>query len=135
MLEVHDWEYGEGAVLVCLDETSKQRTRETRTSLPVRPDRPAGCDFEYGRNGTADLFMLHALLDGWCHVEVTDRRTRKDFAGVLKDLADVRFPGKGTVLVMDNLTRTGSRHCTGRSNPPKHGIWLNMAEIEIGVLS
>ena len=103
VLKTYARDFDDDTVLVCLDETSKQRTRETRTPLPTRPGQPAGFDFECERNGTANLFMVHAPLIAWRHVEVTDRRTRQDFARVLRDIADVRFPGKRIVLVMDNL--------------------------------
>lgn len=150
VLDVYARDFDDDTVLVCLDETSKQQTKETRAPLPARPGQPAGYDFEYERNGTANLFMLYAPLDGRRHVKVTDRRTRKDFARVLKDLADVHFPGKRIVLVMDNLNthRLSTLYDTfepaeasrlaGRfeiHHTPKHGSWLNMAEIEISVLS
>ena len=77
--------------LVCLDETSKQLLAETRAPIPMKPGRPARCDYEYERNGTANLFMLFAPLEGWRHVKVTDRHTAVDYAHVLKDLADVHF--------------------------------------------
>lgn len=150
VLDVYARDFDDDTVLVCLDETSKQQTKETRAPLPARPGQPAGYDFECERNGTANLFMLYAPLDGRRHVKVTDRRTRKDFARVLKDLADVHFPGKRIVLVMDNLNthRLSTLYDTfepaeasrlaGRfeiHHTPKHGSWLNMAEIEISVLS
>src|SRR5664279_3746465 len=78
--------------LVCLDETSKQLTRETRMPVPMKPGQPARVDYEYERNGTANLFMLFAPLEGWRHVEVTDRRTAVDYAQILKDLSDRHFP-------------------------------------------
>ena len=77
--------------LVCLDETSKQLTAETRLPIPMKPGRPARCDYEYERNGVANLFMMFAPLEGWRHVKVTDRHTAVDYAHVLKDLADTRF--------------------------------------------
>ena len=135
-------------VLVCLDETSKQQTRETRTPLPPRPGQLAAYDFEYERNGTANLFMMTAPLEGWRHVKVTDRRTKQDFADVLKDLADVHFPDKTIILVMDNLNTHKLSTLHERFEPaearriaarfeihhtPKHGSWLNIAEIEINV--
>ena len=150
VLDVYSGERDAGTVLVCVDETSRQQTKETRKPLPVRPGQPAGYDFEYERNGTANLFMIHAPLDGWRHVKVTDRRTRQDFARVLKDLADVHFPGKRIVLVMDNLNTHKLSTLYDTFEPaeasrlarrfevhytPKHGSWLNMAEIEINVLS
>jgi hypothetical protein len=91
-------------VLVCLDETSKQLIAETRIPIPMKRGRPARVDYEYERNGTANLFMLFAPLEGWRHVEVTDRHTAIDYAHVLKDLADLHFPNaKAIVLVQDNL--------------------------------
>ena len=90
--------------LVCLDETSKQLIAETRTPIPMKRGRAARIDYEYERNGTANLFMLFAPLEGWRHVEVTDRHTAVDYAHVLKDLADRHFPyAKTIVLVQDNL--------------------------------
>ena len=113
--------------LVCLDETSKQLIAETRMPIPMKRGRPARVDYEYERNGTANLFMLFAPLEGWRHVEVTDRHTAIDYAHVLKDLADRHFPHvKTIVLVQDNL----NIHST-----PKHGSWLDLAESELGVLS
>src|SRR5258708_8116140 len=90
--------------LVCVDETSKQLLAETRVPIPMKPGRPARFDYEYERNGTANLFMMFAPLEGWRHVKVTDRHTAVDYAHVLKDLADVHFPTARTiVLVQDNL--------------------------------
>ena len=90
--------------LVCLDETSKQLTRETRTPIPARPGRETRFDYEYERAGVASLFMLFAPLEGWRHVEVTERRTAIDYAKILRDLSDIHFPAaKKIVLVQDNL--------------------------------
>jgi hypothetical protein len=90
--------------LVCLDETSKQLVAETRTPEPMRPGQPARHDYEYKRNGTANVFMLFAPLEGWRHVEVTERRTAIDYAKILRDLADIHFPkAEKIVLVQDNL--------------------------------
>ena len=90
--------------LVCLDETSKQLTAETRMPIPMQAGRPARFDYEYERNGTANLFMMFAPLEGWRHVKVTDRHTAVDYAHVLKDLADLHFSDAPTiVLVQDNL--------------------------------
>ena len=90
--------------LVCLDETSKQLIAEARLPIPMKPGRPARCDYEYQRHGTANLFMMFAPLEGWRHVKVTDRHTAVDYAHVLKDLADVHFANAKTiVLVQDNL--------------------------------
>ncbi|HTB02068.1 MAG TPA: IS630 family transposase [Bradyrhizobium sp.] len=137
--------------LVCLDETSKQLIAETRTPIPMKRGRAARIDYEYERNGTANLFMLFAPLEGWRHVEVTDRHTAVDYAHVLKDLADRHFPyAKTIVLVQDNLN-IHSRASLYEAFPaaearrlverfewhytPKHGSWLDLAESELGVLS
>ena len=91
--------------LVCLDETSKQLVAELRVPMPMKAGRPARFDYEYERNGTANLFMMFAPLEGWRHVKVTDRHTAVDYAHVLKDLADIHFAhAKTIVLVQDNLS-------------------------------
>lgn len=137
--------------LVCLDETSKQLTAETRRPQPMKPGQAARFDYEYERNGTANLFMLFAPLEGWRHVKVTDRRTALDYAHVLKDLADVHFPGaEFIVLVQDNLN-THAKSSLYEAFPaaearrlvrrfewhytPKHGSWLDMAESELAILA
>ena len=138
-------------VLVCLDETSKQLIAETRVPIPMKPGRAARIDYEYERNGIANLFMLFAPLEGWRHIKVTDRHTAVDYAQVLKDLADIHFPHKGIiVLVQDNLNihskaslyeafpATEARRLVERFEwhyTPKHGSWLDLAESELGVLS
>ena len=94
--------------MVCLDETSKQLIAETRLPIPAKTGRTARYDYEYHRNGTANLFMLFAPLEGWRHVEVTDQRTAaRSFARVLKELSDTHFPGALKItLVQDNLNTT-----------------------------
>src|SRR5437870_5077428 len=137
--------------LVCLDETSKQLIAETRVPIAMKAGRPARFDYEYKRNGTANLFMMFAPLEGWRHVEVTDRHTAVDYAHVLKDLADIHFANAKTiVLVQDNLNihskaslyeafpAAEARRLVERFEwhyTPKHGSWLDLAESEIGVLS
>src|SRR6266404_3225933 len=137
--------------LVCLDETSKQLLAETRVPIPMRPGRPTRHDYEYERNGTANLFMLFAPLEGWRHVKVTDRHTAVDYARVLKDLADIHFAhAKTIVLVQDNLSihskaslyeafpAVEARRLVERFEwhyTPKHGSWLDLAESELGVLT
>ncbi len=150
VLEVYQRSYDQDEVLVCLDETSKQQVKETRQPRPARPG-AAGCyDYEYQRNGVSNLFMLFAPLQGWRRVAVTDRRTRADWARVVKELVDQDYPDKERiVLVMDNLNThhpaslyeafepSEARRIAERLEihyTPKHGSWLNMAEIEIGVL-
>ena len=101
--------------LVCLDETSKQFLAETRLPIPMKQGRPVRCDYEYERNGTANIFMMFAPLEGWRHVKVTDRHTAVDYAHVLKELADRYFANaKTVVLVQDNLNIHGKGHSTKR---------------------
>ena len=105
--------------LVCLDETSKQLIAETRAPIPPKPGRPARHDYEYLRNGVANLFMIFAPLEGWRHVEVTDRHAAADYAKILKDLSDMRFPAAAKIaLVQDNLS-THTPRCTPPSPPLK----------------
>ena len=103
VLDVYHRDYGEDEVLVCMDETSRQHVKETRTPRPARPGAAAVYDYEYERNGTSNLFMLFAPLAGWRRVEVTERRTKVDWAHLVRDLLDVDYPDKRVVLVMDNL--------------------------------
>jgi len=150
ILEVYQRIYGEDEVLVCMDETSKQHVKETRTPIAPTAGSSEKYDYEYQRNGTSNLFMLSAPLKGWRHVKVTDRHTKKDWAELIKELVDVHFPDKQIILVMDNLNthKLGSLYATFEPEEarriaerleihytPKHGSWLDMAEIEIGVLS
>ena len=159
----HDPEYP----VVCLDETSKQLIAETREPIPAKPGQPERVDYEYQRNGTANLFMMafrrgfsrtarnadmiFAPLEGWRHVEVTDRHTAVDYAQILKDISDRYFPkAKKVVLVQDNLNThkpaslyeafpaAEARRLVERFEwhyTPKHGSWLDMAESELSVLS
>ena len=136
---------------MCLDETSKQLIAETRLPIPMKPGQAARIDYEYERNGTANLFMLFAPLEGWRHIKVTDRHTAIDYAHVLKDLADVHFPHKtAIVLVQDNLNIHSKASLYEAFPPaearrlverfewhytPKHGSWLDLAESELGVLA
>ena len=104
ILEVYQRRHNPLRPLVCLDETSKQLVAETRVPIAAKPRQPARQDYEYRRNGTANLFMMFAPLEGWRHVKVTDRRTALDYARVLKELSDTHFPGAAKiVLVQDNL--------------------------------
>jgi hypothetical protein len=137
--------------LVCFDETSKQLVGEVRTPLPVAPGQPARYDCEYERQGTANLFLFTAPLLGWREVKVTDHRTRVDWAEVIRDLVDVHFPDAERItLVLDNLNTHDPASLYQAFEPaeakriwdklevhptPKHGSWLNIAEIELSVLS
>src|SRR6266700_1836256 len=137
--------------LVCLDETSKQLIRETRTPVPMKCGQPVRVDYEYERNGTANLSILFAPLEGWRHVEVTDRHAAADYAEILIDLSDRHFPqADKIVLVHHNLSTHTAASLYATFAPaearrladrfewhytPKHGSWLDMAESELGVLS
>ncbi len=151
VLEVYTRPYDPARPLVCLDETSKQLTFETRTPIPIRPGREARFDYEYERAGVASLFMLFAPLEGWRHVAVRDRRTAIDFAHILKDLADTHFPKADRItLVQDNLNTHNPASLYKAFPPdearriverfewhftPKHGSWLNIAECELSTLA
>lgn len=151
VLEVYTRPYDPTRPVVCLDETSKQLVAETRTPLPVEPGQPQRVDYEYERQGTANLFMAVEPLTGQRYVTVTDRRTAVDFAQIVKDLLEVRYPhADKVVLVLDNLNTHKPAALYQAFEPavawrllerleihhtPKHGSWLNMAEIELSVLS
>ena len=151
VLDVYKRPHDPARPLVCLDETSKQLIAETRAPAPMKPGLPARHDYEYKRNGTANLFMLFAPLEGWRHVEVTERRTAIDYAKILRDLADIHFPkAEKIVLVQDNLNTHAPASLYEAFEPaearriierfewhytPKHGSWLNLAESELAVLS
>jgi hypothetical protein len=151
VLEVYHRPFDERRPLVCLDEVPVQLVGETRTPLSAAPGRLERYDYEYVRNGTANLFMAFEPLLGWRAVEVTERRTAKDLAEVLRWLAeDVHAEAKKVVLVTDNLN-THTPACLYEAfapararaiaerlewhYTPKHGSWLNMAEIELAALS
>jgi hypothetical protein len=151
VLEVYQRPHDPACPVVCLDETSKQLISETRVPIPAKPGRVARHDYEYVRNGTANLFMLFAPLQGWRHVKVTDRHAAVDYAQVLKDIADTHFPdARRIVLVQDNLSThkpaslyeafpaAEARRLVERFEwhyTPRHGSWLDMAESELSVLS
>ena len=151
VLEVYHRQYRDNEVLVCLDETSKQQVKETRLGRPPRPGAVGSYDYEYERNGVSNLFMLFAPLEGWRRVEVTERRTRTDWAEVVRKLVDEDYADRERiVLVMDNLNTHHPSSLYEAFEPaearriaerleihytPKHGSWLNMAEIEIGVMA
>jgi hypothetical protein len=151
ILDLYTQPLDPGRPLVCVDETSKQLVGEVQIPLPMRPGHPACFDTEYERHGTANLFLMTAPLLGWREVQVTDHRTRTDFAHLLRDLVDVRFPDAARiVLVLDNLNTHDPASLYQAFEPaeakrirdkleihhtPKHGSWLNIAEIEFSVLS
>lgn len=151
VLEVYQRPYDPKRPQVCLDEASKQLIGETCTPIPAAPGREAREDYEYVRKGTANLFMMSEPLAGRRHVTVTDRRTKKDFANVIRELVDERYPeADQIVLVMDNLNTHSAASLYEAFEPaearrlaekleihhtPKHGSWLDMAEIELGILN
>ena len=136
---------------VCLDETSKQLIGETRTPVPACPGQPARYDYEYKRNGVANLFMIFEPLVGKRHVKVTQRRTKIDWAYCVREMVDQIYPdAEQIVLVMDNLNTHNKSSLYEAFEPveakriadkleihytPKHGSWLDMAEIELGILA
>jgi hypothetical protein len=151
VLEVYHRPYDEKRPLVCLDEASKQLIGETRQPLPAEPGQPERFDSEYERKGTATLFMISEPLLGWRTVRVTERRTAKDLAEVLRWLVEeLHEEAEKVVVVMDNLNthKLASLYETFPPeqarriaekleihHTPKHGSWLNMAEIELSVLA
>ena len=151
VLDVYHRPYDPARPVVALDEASKQLVGEAVQPLPPEPGRPERFDYEYVRNGTANLFMLSEPLAGWRHVLVTDRRTAKDFAEAVRWLAEDVYPdAERVVLVMDNLNTHKLASLYEAFEPeqarriaerievhytPKHGSWLNVAEIELSVLA
>lgn len=151
MLEVYHRPYDAKRPVVCMDETSKQLVKETRIGQPVAPGHAAKVDYEYERNGTANVFIFVEPLRGWRKANITDRRTRCDWAGQIQELVDVHYPkARRITLVQDNLNTHHPSSLYEAFAPaearrlidkleivytPKHGSWLNIAEIELGVLN
>jgi DDE superfamily endonuclease len=151
VLDVYHRPYDEKRPLVCLDEASKQLIGEVIEPIPAEPGQPERYDYEYTRNGTANLFMISEPLLGWRAVKVTGRRTAVDFAEVVRWLVEeVHEEAEKVVLVMDTLNThklaslyeafppEQARRIAERlevHHTPKHGSWLNMAEIELSVLA
>jgi DDE superfamily endonuclease len=137
--------------VLCMDETSKQLVGETRVALPVEPGQPQRTDYEYERHGVANLFLFSEPLTGWRQVRVTEQRTRVDWAEAMRELSDRCYPAAQRItVVLDNLNTHGpasfyeafapeeARRLSERFEfhyTPKHGSWLNIAEIELSVLS
>ena len=151
VLDLYAEAYDPARPTVCFDETSKQLIAETRIPLPMAPGKPERVDYEYERRGTANLFLVTEPRTGWRHVDVTDRRTKHDFAEQMRDLVDRHFPDAAKVrVVLDNLN-THTRSALYEAFPPAearrilrklefhytpvHGSWLNMAEIEFSLLA
>jgi DDE superfamily endonuclease len=151
VLDVYQRPYDPKRPVVCIDEKSKELHSTPRGSLPTEPDRHERIDYEYERNGTANIFLWVEPLKGRRKATVTDRRTSIDFALELKQLVDIDYPeAEQVVLVADNLNTHSRAALYGRFEPaealriakriewhytPEHASWLNMAEIELSVLS
>lgn len=151
VLELYAEEFDALCPVVCFDETSKQMVRELRVALGASCGQVERFDYEYKRNGVANLFMICEPKTGWRHVEITDRHTKLDFAEQMKYLVDKAFPkAKKIRVVMDNLSTHSRGALYDRFAPeeasrilrklefhftPKHASWLNMAEIELSVLA
>jgi len=143
--------YDPARPVVCFDERPFQMISEVRSPIPCKPGQPVRFDYEYQRNGTCNLFILFQPLAGWRNVEVTEQRTKIDFAQQMKKLVDEHFPEAEVIrVVLDNLNTHSPTALYEAFKPedarrilnklefhytPKHGSWLNMAEIEISVLS
>jgi DDE superfamily endonuclease len=151
VLDLYHQPYDEKRPLVCIDEMPKQLVTETRQPLPAQPGQPRRYDYEYRREGVANVFMTFEPLLGWRSVSVTQQRTAKDFAEVLRALVEDFHPeAEKIVLVVDNLNTHSPAALYEAFAPerarqlaeklewhytPKHGSWLNMAEIELSALS
>ena len=150
VLQVYKLPHDPKIPLVCMDESSKQHIKEARESIPMKPGQVEKFDTEYERNGVSSLFMFFAPLEGWRNVAVTDTRTAIDWAHQIKWLVDEKYPHAEKIrLVMDNLNTHTKASLYKAFEPseamriankleihftPKHGSWLNMAEIELSVL-
>ena len=137
--------------LVCIDESPEQLVSATRQSLPAMPGQPERYDYEYHREGVVNTFMFFAPLQNWRHVKVTDRRTKADWAECMRELVNVHFPTAERITVVQDQLNTHNPACLYEFFPPaeakrildrlefhftpKHGSWLNMAEIELSVLN
>ena len=150
VLAVYERPYDPARPVVCLDETSRQLLGESRPPLPPEPGRPARRDPEYVRAGVVNLFLATEPLRGWRDVQASEQRARRDFAHFVRHLADVQYPdAERIVLVMDQLNTHSPASFYAAFPPaeakrladrleihhtPKHGSWLNVAEIELAVL-
>ena len=150
VLDVYKMPYNPAVPVVCMDESPKQLIKETRQSIERKPGSDARVDFEYERCGVANIFMVNEPLTGKRFVTVTERKTKKDWAMLIKEIADVHYPKAEKIrLVSDNLNTHKPAALYETFLPqeakriwdrfefihtPKHGSWLNMAEIELNVL-
>ena len=151
VLDLYHQPYDPRRPMVCMDETSKQLVAHTRRSIPAKPGQPERYDYEYERNGVANLFMFFEPLGGVRHVKVTERRTKADWAECMAELVDIHYPKAQVIeVVLDNLNTHNPAALYEVYEPakarrilrrlrfhytPKHGSWLNMAEIELSAMS
>ncbi|HEY9862107.1 MAG TPA: IS630 family transposase, partial [Candidatus Obscuribacterales bacterium] len=151
VLEVYQSSYSSAFPVVCIDEATKQLVKETVIPIPAQPGQPERVDYEYERNGTANLFMVCKPIVGWRRVEVTKQRTAIDYAHLLRTLVDEDYPEAIKITVVQDNPNTHSPASLYKAfepaeaqrilshlefcPTPKHGSWLNMAEIELSVLS
>lgn len=151
VLDVYCLPYDTNIPVVCMDEQPRQLIKETREMIPPEPGKPAREDFEYERNGIANIFMITEPLAGWRHVEVTERRTKADWASQIRRLLNEYYAeAEKVILVLDNLNThkvsslyevfepEEARSLAKRLEihyTPKHGSWLNIAEIELSALT
>lgn len=151
VLEVYAMPYDEEIPMICMDEQPFQFLGEAREPIPMKPGSPRKEDYEYVRNGTCSIFIFTEPLAGWRHVQASARRTKRDWAMQIQELLDVHYPhAKRVRLVMDNLNTHAISSLYETFPPevafrlakrleihytPKHGSWLNIAEIELNVMT
>ena len=151
ILELYEQLYDPQQPVECFDERPYQLVGEVRVPLPMQPGQPLRYDYEYRRKGTCNLFLFFQPLAGWRHVKVTRQRTKQDFAQCMKELVDIHFPKAEVIrVVLDNLNTHTPAALYEVFEPeearrilrklefhytPKHGSWLDMAEVEFSVLS
>lgn len=151
VLDIYHEPYDSKRPVVCFDEGTKQLIGQTRSPLPIQPHRPQRYDYEYKRHGTSNIFMFFEPLAAWRHAQVTDQRTLVDFAHCMRWLSDEVYPDADSIrVVLDNLNThklaalyaafppEEARRIARRLEfiyTPKHGSWLNMAEIELNVMT
>jgi hypothetical protein len=151
VLDLYQQPFDEAYPVICMDEKPYQLLGETRTPIPMEPGKPERQDGEYIRNGTCSIFIFTEPLAGWRHVEVCERRTRVDWANQIRELLDVHYPDTPKIrLVMDNLNTHSISSLYEAFEPetarrlakrleihftPKHGSWLNIAEIELSAMA
>jgi len=151
VLEVYATPYDPQIPMICMDEQPYQLLDETRESLPMKPDQLAKEDYEYIRKGTCSIFLFTEPLAGWRHAHVSERRTKQDWARHIRELLEVHYPNAKKIrLVMDNLNTHNTSSLYETFPPdialklakrleihptPKHGSWLNIAEIELSVMT